>query len=92
MDMARLLIHARPGRAASMILSWVLFVVGIGAYVYIAQERHRENADERVTPTLTQIMRGMTDAVLQPAEEDEPAAPDATLRQRLFGCRLWRDT
>ena len=71
-----LLIHAKPGRAWSVALSWFLFLAGIGSYLWVAQARHRENPEDRVTPTVAQMATGMYNAVMQPAEEDEQAAVD----------------
>ena len=86
------LIHARPGRGASLVLSWLLFVAGVGAYLWIAQARHRENPEERVTPTPAQMAKGMWAAVLQPAEDDEPIADGASTWQQLTHSMLWKDT
>ncbi len=86
-----LLIHAKPGRGWSTALSWVLFTVGIIAYFYLAEARHRENPEDRVTPTLTQMVKGMSDAVLKPAEEDEAVESPSLLRQ-ITSSMLWKDT
>ena len=64
-----LLIHARPGRVWSLGLSWILFVACIGAYLWVADARHRENPEDRVTPTVAQMAKGMFAAVMQPAED-----------------------
>ena len=90
--MATGLIHARPGRITAATLSWVLFATGIALYLYTAAARHRENPEERVTPTLAQMAKGMYQAVLQPAEEDEPLADGAPFAQRLTHSMLWKDT
>jgi len=86
------LIHAKPPRSAATILSWALFVTGIAGYLYIAGARHRENAEERVTPTIAQMAHGMYDAALQPAEDDEPVAENATTLERFRHSMLWKDT
>ena len=90
--MAAGFIHARPGRMTAATLSWMLFVTGIALYFYTAAARHRDNPEERVTPTLAQMAKGMHQAVLQPAEEDEPVAGTAPLFQRLSHSMLWKDT
>ena len=93
MSVGSLLIHAKPGRGITLLLSWMLFVVGIVAYVYVAQARHLENADERVTPTFVQMAQGMINAALHPAEEDEATATeDSGLVERFRASMLWKDT
>jgi NitT/TauT family transport system permease protein len=87
-----LLIHARPGRVWSLGLSWVLFVVCIGAYLWVADARHRENPEDRVTPTVAQMAKGMFAAVMQPAEEDEQAAVEGGFWDKLSRSMLWKDT
>ena len=75
-------------------LSWFLFAVGLAAYFWISTARHRENADDRVTPTLLQMGKGFADAILKPAEEDEVTA-DADGQPLLTKIRhsmLWKDT
>ncbi|MGZ3538222.1 MAG: ABC transporter permease, partial [Thermodesulfobacteriota bacterium] len=71
-------IHAKPGRHITLALSWFLFVAGVGLYFYTSAARHRENAEDRVTPTIAQMVSGMRDAVLRPAEDDEPLAEGAS--------------
>ena len=64
----------------------------MASYLYVSQARHRENPEDRVTPTVAQMARGMYDAVMQPAEEDEQtAAPDGWL-ERVSRSMLWKDT
>lgn len=87
------LVHARPSRFSAMTLSWMLFVLGIGMYLYTAQMRHRENPDDRIMPTISQMTRGMVDAALKPAEEDEQlVGEDGPLLARLGQSMLWKDT
>ena len=57
------LIHAKPNRLWSAGLSWFLFVAVVAAYLYVADARHRENPEDRVTPTVTQMAAGMYNAV-----------------------------
>ncbi len=87
-----LLIHARPGRTWTMVLSWSLFAAGIAAYLYVSQLRHRDNPEDRVMPTIAQMARGMYDAALKPAEEDEQQAEATSFSQRFLGSMLWKDT
>ncbi|HLH41877.1 MAG TPA: ABC transporter permease subunit [Bryobacteraceae bacterium] len=67
-------IHAQPGRAASLVLSWLLFAAGILSYFYVAVQRHRENPDDRVMPTVSQMVQAFRDAASKPAEEDDLSA------------------
>jgi NitT/TauT family transport system permease protein len=87
-------IHAQPGRAAVQALSWFLFAIGLAAYLWISTARHRENADDRVTPTLLQMGKGLGDAVLKPAEEDEVTsdAEEQPLLTKIRHSMLWKDT
>jgi NitT/TauT family transport system permease protein len=88
-----LLIHAKPNRTAAIVLSWVLFLVGAWAYLWIAQSRHRDNPEDRVVPTVAQMAKGMWAAAMQPAEEDEaPAAEAANAWQQFSRSMLWKDT
>jgi NitT/TauT family transport system permease protein len=87
-----LLIHAKPGRSTTTLLSWALFAAGIAAYLYVAHARHLENPDERVTPTLAQMASGMLAAALQPAEDEEAPQVAGTVVQQFLGSMLWKDT
>ena len=91
--MSFLRIHASPGRSTAWILSWILFAVGITGYFYVAQQRHRENPDDRVMPTAGQMIRAFQDAALKPAEEDQTVEEGtATLLTRVRSSMLWKDT
>jgi NitT/TauT family transport system permease protein len=86
-------IHAQPGRSTVWILSWFLFAVGLVLYFYVAQERHRQNPDDRVMPTIAQMVRGFEDAALKPAEEEEAqATSEHSLAARIHSSMLWKDT
>lgn len=87
-----LLIHARPSGFVTFTLSWALFVVGIATYLHFAQARHLENPDERVTPTIAQMVQGMTSAALQASDDEEALPEDAPFIQKLTGSMLWKDT
>ena len=86
------LVHAKPNRLTTIVLSWVLFATGIGLYFYVAQKRHRDNPEDRIMPTVTQMVQGMTNATTNPAEDDEGLAENASLRQRFLASMLWKDT
>lgn len=85
-------IHAKPGRHTALILSWFLFVAGVCLYFYTSGARHRENPDDRVTPTIAQMFTGMRDAVLRPAEDDEPLPEGASWSETILHSMLWKDT
>jgi NitT/TauT family transport system permease protein len=86
-------IHAQPGRTAVWTLSWFLFAAGIILYFYVAQQRHRENPDDRVMPTIAQMVRGFSDAALKPAEEEEAQTTGASSwLTRFRTSMLWKDT
>ena len=86
------LIHARPNRLWSTGLSWFLFVTVVATYLYVADARHRENPEDRVTPTVTQMAAGMYKAVMQPAEEDEQAGASVGWLDTVSRSMLWKDT
>ena len=87
------LIHAKPGRIHAVLISWFLFALGIGLYFYSAQKRHLENPDDRIMPTVSQMVRGMFDAALKPATEDEEGVVEnAGFAHRFFHSMLWSDT
>ena len=65
------LVHAKPSRTATVLLSWFMFVLGIGLYVNAAQKRHQENAEDRVVPTIPHMLHSTYDAAFKPAEDDE---------------------
>jgi NitT/TauT family transport system permease protein len=81
--MSFLRIHAQPGRSGGLALSWLIFATGLLAYFYLAIERHRDNPDDRVMPTVAQMVQGFKDAALKPAEEDEQDASHSM---------LWKDS
>jgi len=90
--MSLLRIHASPSRTTTWILSWVLFVAGITTYFYVAQQRHRENPDDRVMPTAGQMIRAFQDAALKPAEDNAEGELSGTLFTHLRSSMLWKDT
>src|SRR5437899_701427 len=86
------LIHAKPNRMWSAGLSWFLFVAVVAAYLYVAEARHRENPEDRVTPTVAQMATGMYHAIMQPAEEDEQVAAAGGWLDTVSRSMLWKDT
>jgi NitT/TauT family transport system permease protein len=86
-------IHEHPGRTTALGLSWFLFAVGIASYFYVAQIRHRENPDERVMPTASQMVQSFATAISQPAEDaevEEGVAP--SWWGRVSSSMLWKDS
>jgi NitT/TauT family transport system permease protein len=92
--MSPLRIHAHPTRTTAWILSWFLFATGIALYFYAAQQRHRDNPDDRVMPTLGQMTRAFEDAVLKPAgdEEAQEIGSAPSLAARIRASMIWKDT
>jgi NitT/TauT family transport system permease protein len=81
-------INAQPGRISTWVLSWFLFAVGISLYFYTAAQRHKENPDDRVVPTIAQLGEGLHDAALGANEEGAGRSMPA----RFFESMLWLDT
>jgi NitT/TauT family transport system permease protein len=92
MAFGSVLIHAKPGRFATLLLSWALFAGGVALYLYIAHARHLDNPEDRVTPTVAQMAQGMLNAALRPADDEEQQTPGGSLVQQFLGSMLWKDT
>lgn len=92
--MSILQIHAQPSRATVWTLSWLLFAAGLASYFWVSRARHVDNPDDRVMPTLRQMVQGFSDAALKPAEDDEGAtdADKQSLFEKIRGSMLWKDT
>lgn len=85
-------LDARPGRTATLVLSWTLFVVGCAWYLFGSAARHRENPDDRVMPTAAAIASGWWNAISNPPEDAESLPADAPWLARLSGSMLYQDT
>lgn len=86
-------IQAQPRRSTAYLLSWLLFVISVVAYLRVSSVRHRENSEDRVTPSSTQLFEGLRTSVLQPAEEDPDSVDEAApWTQKLRHSMLWKDT
>jgi len=85
-------IQVRPSRLWTQSLSWVLFAIGIVLYAQLSVQRHKENPFDRVAPSVHQLYQGIVTAALEPAEEDAPLDPGATVWQHLRASMLWKDT
>jgi NitT/TauT family transport system permease protein len=87
-------IHAQPSRATIWMLSWFLFATGIASYFWASRNRHRDNPDDRVMPTLRQMGGAFVDSALKPAEDDEVLGnPDQqSVFTKIRSSMLWKDT
>jgi NitT/TauT family transport system permease protein len=85
-------IQVRPSRLWTQSLSWVLFIVGVVLYAQLSIARHKENPEDRVVPSARQLIDGVKASVLEPAEEDDPLDPSASLADRVRHSMLWKDT
>lgn len=85
-------IQVRPSRVWTYSLSWVLFLAGVVIYAQFSIARHKENPEDRVVPSLHQLVAGVKTSVLEPAEEDDPVDPGAPVLERVRHSMLWKDT
>jgi NitT/TauT family transport system permease protein len=86
-------IQARPNRLFAQALSCLLFVLCIGLYMQTSAKRHLENSEDRVVPSMHQLLGGIHASVLEPAEEDDYIAPDNASKWELFRhSMMWKDT
>ena len=85
-------IQARPRKLWIQSLSWVLFLLGVFLYMQFSIARHKENPEDRVVPSGTQLIQGIKASILEPAEEDDALDPSATTFQRVTHSMLWKDT
>lgn len=87
-------IDASPNRATAWTLSWFLFAAGIALYFYTAHNRHVENPEDKVVPSLRQLGQGLSDSILKPDSEQEAPDDQATmsLAKKFFTSMLWTDT
>lgn len=85
-------IQVRPGKWSVNTLSWALFVLVIAVYMHFSIARHRDNPEDRVIPTPHQLVQGLKSSVMEPAEEDDPVDPGASLSHRVRSSMLWKDT
>jgi NitT/TauT family transport system permease protein len=92
--MSLLNICAKPSRTATWTLSWLLFATGIVMYFYTAQKRHKENPDDRVVPTLSQLASGIYQAAMSQDGDDQPSADTQgqSAFERFRHGMLWTDT
>jgi NitT/TauT family transport system permease protein len=85
-------IQVHPVRLWTHSLSWILFVTGIALYAHFSILRHRENPEDRVIPSATQLIHGLRSSILEPAEEDDPLDAGASVWQQVRHSMIWKDT
>lgn len=85
-------IQVRPARIWATCLSWVLFALGIAIYAQFSIARHKDNPEDRVVPSFTQLKEGLKASVLEPAEEDDPLDPGVSGYERVRHSMIWKDT
>src|SRR5271154_3422934 len=85
-------IQGRPRKLWTQSLSWVLFLVGIFTYTQFSIARHKDNPEDRVIPSGSQLWQGIKASILEPAEEDDALDPSAGIWQRVSHSMLWKDT
>lgn len=91
--MSVLSIHSRPGRLVGWGLSWFLFVAGIVSYFYAAELRHKDNPDDRVMPTVGQMVQAFVDSATKPPGDDEVVdGAGQGIVQKVMGSMLWKDS
>lgn len=90
--MSFLRIDARPARMPARVLSWFLFAAGITVYFYAAQARHRENPDERVMPTVPQMVKALEDSATNPPGDQDAAEAPKSWIERIRASMLATDT
>ena len=85
-------VQARPHRSVNVALSWLLFIASIALYLHVSALRHRENTEDRVVPSGSQLLNGIKASVLQPAEEDDDLPAGSSLWKQIRYSMLWKDT
>jgi NitT/TauT family transport system permease protein len=64
-------INANPGRAASVLLAVAPFALVIAVYLVTAHQRHKENPQDKLVPTLSEMGRGFYSTAFEPDRKDE---------------------
>jgi NitT/TauT family transport system permease protein len=64
-------IHAKPKRVVSFLLSMLLFVICIIFYAIIGQVRHRENPQDKVVPTFSEMADGLKRSAFEQDRDGE---------------------
>lgn len=78
-------IHAKPKRTASILLSIMLFVICITAFVITGYVRHQENPQDKVVPTISEMAEGFKRAAFEKNRNGEyPLLVDTIASARRF--------
>jgi NitT/TauT family transport system permease protein len=64
-------IHAKPNRVVSFLLSILLFVICIIGYALTSHARHKENPQDKVVPTFSEMADGFKRAAFEKDRKDE---------------------
>ncbi len=64
-------INAKPGKKISLILSIILFVLGVMLYGHSANVRHKENPNDKIIPTPSQMYESFKKAIFCPVIQEE---------------------
>ena len=64
-------IHAKPNRVVAFLLSILLFVICIIGYALISHARHKENPQDKVVPTFSEMADGFKRAAFEKDRKDE---------------------
>jgi NitT/TauT family transport system permease protein len=83
-----------PNRRVAYIVSWVCFAIAILLYLRTARARHLENPEDRIVPTISQLVKGSLHTALTPAEEDDDGAvgTNPSIWVQVSNSMLWKDT
>jgi len=82
-----LTIYVRVSNRSSIILSLILFVVFLVAYLGISHVRHVENPDDKIIPSISQLFSGVERALTPDQNGDVPIVKDtlASLQRLSLG-------
>lgn len=64
-------INAKPGKGISNVLAIVLFIISIVLYAQAANSRHKENPNDKLIPTPSQMVKSFKRAIFQPVLKEE---------------------
>ena len=71
MGISFLSVTKEPKRVMSIILTLVLFAVSFSAYLIAAHIRHKNNPQDKLVPTLSQMAEGIKRVAFEPDRNDE---------------------
>ncbi len=87
-------VFANPNAKAAFVVSWCCFILAVSLYLRTAHTRHIENPEDRIVPTITQLVTGSLHSALTPAEEDDESQLGAnpSVWTQVSKSMLWKDT